>query len=215
MATIVCYMEDGTVVAHPLDKEITTVGRSPDSLIPLDCPSVSSQHAMIKLRSDGVFVQDLGSSNGTKVNGAGVEEATLQDGDRVTFGGIPAIFYAGDAPEVPEPIAAAAPAPLSKIPPPNIEPTALPSTPQVAPKPKAALKRTRTPAGSHLPHAAKSYAESEGGCFTGVMVTGLFLAAFFTGLAVRHHQETDQNLFSDVIEKLTGALPEVRIETQR
>ena len=221
MATIVCYLEDGTVVTHPLDKEITTIGRSPDSLISLDCPSVSSHHAMIKLRPDGIYVQDLGSSNGTKVNGAPVEEAVLKEGDQVIFGGIQCLFYEGDAPDVPEPISSS-PSTPSSVRPPDLEPEPVASNPLVAPKPKVPLNKartpagkSRTPAGTQRPHPAKSYAEEEGGCFTGFMVTALFLAAFLTGLAVRHHQETDQNLFSDVIEKFTGALPEVRIETQR
>ena len=63
------------------------IGRNPDSDILLEDPEVSRQHAEVR-REEGVFVLvDLGSVNGTRVNGAGVDERTLQDGDVITIGG--------------------------------------------------------------------------------------------------------------------------------
>lgn len=221
MATIVCYLEDGTVVSHPLDKEIVTIGRSPDSLIPLACASVSSHHAMIKQRPDGYFVQDLDSSNGTKVNGAPVEEAQLREGDRVAFGGIQAVFYEGEAPEVPDPgLVAASAATLPAAPAAPVAPNfnlasdEPPPNPILAPKPKVPLK-SRTPLKKPMPHATASVEEREAGCMTAFIVTILFVIAFVTGLALRHHEETKQNFFSDVIEKVTGKMPKVQIETTR
>jgi pSer/pThr/pTyr-binding forkhead associated (FHA) protein len=213
MATLACYLEDGSVVNHPLDKEIVTIGRSPDSLIQLQCESVSSHHGMIKQGADGFLVQDLGSSNGTKVNGAPIEEAQLNDGDRVSFGGVQTVFYAGEAPAEPDPVIAAGSAATIPVPAPNLAVADTPApNPVVAPKPKVPLK-SRTPLKKKpLPHQKSSYEESEGGCMTAFMVTVLLILAFITGLALRHHNETDQNFFSDVIEKLTGEMPKIEIE---
>ena len=58
--------------------EATTVGRSPDCALRLDHDEyVSSRHAQITPADDGVWVEDLGSTNGTYVNGAQVTSARL------------------------------------------------------------------------------------------------------------------------------------------
>ena len=174
---------------------------------------------MIKRRPDGFFVQDLDSSNGTKVNGATVEEAQLNEGDRVTFGAIQSVFYEGDAPAVPDPDLLAASAATIPVTPqaPNLEiaDDAPEPNPIIAPKPKVPLK-SRKPLNKPLPHAAHaSFEDSEAGCMTAFVVTILFVIAFVTGLALRHHEETNQNFFSDVLEKVTGKIPKVQIEKTR
>ena len=62
------------------------VGRGVGSDLPLYDPTVSRQHAKLTAGPDGVQVQDLGSSNGTFINGSRVEVGTLSPGDSVTFG---------------------------------------------------------------------------------------------------------------------------------
>jgi hypothetical protein len=47
---------------------------------------VSRKHAEVRINAGRAFVVDLGSRNGTKVNGAGVKERALSDGDQVTVG---------------------------------------------------------------------------------------------------------------------------------
>jgi pSer/pThr/pTyr-binding forkhead associated (FHA) protein len=121
MASVVFYMEDGNTLVHKLENEVTTIGRHPENLVVLTCPSSSGRHAVIKQAEDGVYVHDLNSSNGTRVNGAEIEEAKLKDGDRVGFGDVQAVFYAGDPPTVleekpvaPPKAAKAAPAPVAE-----------------------------------------------------------------------------------------------------
>ena len=66
---------------------VTVVGRDADSGIPLgDDEFASAQHARIEPRSDGVWVEDLGSTNGTFVNGERVTAERLQAGDVVRVG---------------------------------------------------------------------------------------------------------------------------------
>lgn len=66
----------------------TILGRGPESGVPLDGDEfASAQHARIESRPDGVWVEDLGSTNGTFVNGARVgDRRLLQPGDVVRVG---------------------------------------------------------------------------------------------------------------------------------
>jgi pSer/pThr/pTyr-binding forkhead associated (FHA) protein len=76
---------DGHRVQIALDP--VTIGRHPDCDVVLNDQEVSRQHAEVR-RDDADFVIiDLGSLNGTKVNGAGVKSPrALQDGDTITIG---------------------------------------------------------------------------------------------------------------------------------
>src|SRR5262249_31968762 len=62
------------------------VGRAATSDVPIYDPTISRQHAEVTLANGGVKVKDLGSSNGTFVNGARVTDTTASPGDVVTFG---------------------------------------------------------------------------------------------------------------------------------
>jgi adenylate cyclase len=62
------------------------VGRAATSDAPVFDPTISRRHAELQLAPGGVLVRDLGSSNGTFLNGARLTEATATDGDVVTFG---------------------------------------------------------------------------------------------------------------------------------
>ncbi len=69
-----------------LGETVVTIGRMPDSVITLEDPNVSRNHAEIRPQGGGFVVADLGSTNGTKINGVKVSERVLQDGDELTFG---------------------------------------------------------------------------------------------------------------------------------
>ena len=70
----------------PLGEETITVGRFPESTIVLADPNVSRQHAEIRPRGTTYLVVDLGSTNGTRVNGIRVDQHELADGDEIVFG---------------------------------------------------------------------------------------------------------------------------------
>jgi pSer/pThr/pTyr-binding forkhead associated (FHA) protein len=75
-----------------------TIGRAADNSICLDSESVGRYHAIIEQRADGFWLSDLGSSNGTTVNGAAiVSERKLQHGDTISIGGASIKFYANGA----------------------------------------------------------------------------------------------------------------------
>src|SRR5512143_1488818 len=62
------------------------VGRAVTSDIPIFDPTISRRHAELRAGKDGVQVRDLGSSNGTFINGTRVTEGMIEPNDSVTFG---------------------------------------------------------------------------------------------------------------------------------
>ena len=77
------------------------VGRSSDLDMVLVEDMVSRRHAKISVNGDNVTIQDLGSTNGTFVNGERVKRATLNDGDRVLIGTSIIKLVATDGPAAP------------------------------------------------------------------------------------------------------------------
>jgi pSer/pThr/pTyr-binding forkhead associated (FHA) protein len=78
-----------------------TIGRTRDCDLCLTDLSVSRMHALLVRRQDGWVLSDLGSHNGTRLNGWLVREPVqLRPGDRVEFGSM-AFIIAGDPPPVP------------------------------------------------------------------------------------------------------------------
>lgn len=61
------------------------VGRTPPAGIVVEVPSVSKRHAMLRCRPDGLLVRDLGSTNGTFVNGTRIGEHLCNEGDLIQF----------------------------------------------------------------------------------------------------------------------------------
>jgi len=70
----------------PLDGEKMTIGRSPDAEVFLDDVTVSRNHALLVRRRDGLYVDDLGSLNGTYVNRHRIESHKLSSGDELQVG---------------------------------------------------------------------------------------------------------------------------------
>jgi hypothetical protein len=71
----------------------TYIGRSEESHIRVQRPSVSRQHALVSAGPTGFMIQDLHSQNGTYINGERItEQASLQDGDKVTLGDAEFVF---------------------------------------------------------------------------------------------------------------------------
>jgi pSer/pThr/pTyr-binding forkhead associated (FHA) protein len=64
-----------------------TLGRGPGVDLAFADTQMSRQHAALDLTEDGYCVRDLGSTNGTLVNGEKVESKTLSHGDRMRIGG--------------------------------------------------------------------------------------------------------------------------------
>jgi hypothetical protein len=82
MASVV--MADGTRIG--VGDDPVTLGRAGDCQVVLADPTVSKRHAELRREGTDVVIVDLGSTNGTKVNGTGVRERALADGDEIRIG---------------------------------------------------------------------------------------------------------------------------------
>jgi pSer/pThr/pTyr-binding forkhead associated (FHA) protein len=74
--------EETFVIARPR----VTIGRDPGNDLVLDSPIVSRRHAELEVRDDDAVWRDLGSANGTAVNGRVISEQMLRDGDIIRIG---------------------------------------------------------------------------------------------------------------------------------
>ena len=80
--------------AFPLDTNVVTVGRGLNNDLIVEDPRVSRQHAQIRFKSRRYFIGDMGSTNGTYVNGTQITtDQVLHDGDTVSFGGLEMRFH--------------------------------------------------------------------------------------------------------------------------
>ncbi|OGT81407.1 MAG: hypothetical protein A3H91_06715 [Gammaproteobacteria bacterium RIFCSPLOWO2_02_FULL_61_13] len=86
MAKLVLNMNGVVQGEYELNKERLTVGRKPDNDIQIDNLAVSGKHAMIITILDDSFLEDLGSTNGTYVNGKLIKKHALKDGDVIAIG---------------------------------------------------------------------------------------------------------------------------------
>jgi len=77
---------------YELVDNLVTIGRGADNAIVIDNPSVSARHAQLQLTGETYRLKDLGSTNGTQVNGKPVTETLLSFDDRVRFGAAEARF---------------------------------------------------------------------------------------------------------------------------
>ena len=94
MARLVLNYEGVGLVTHELIDDIVMVGRAPSNNIVIDHLTVSAQHALLLRVRDSYWLRDLDSTNRTHINDVLVTEAELNDGDRIRFGSIIAV-YAG------------------------------------------------------------------------------------------------------------------------
>ena len=82
---------------YPIEQGEITIGRKADNMILLDHPTISSHHCRILRNGDACVLQDLDSTNGTRVNSRDVKESALHHKDLIQMGSIEFLF---DAPEL-------------------------------------------------------------------------------------------------------------------
>jgi len=84
---------------YPLMGAITVLGRDDSADVVLDDPGISRKHSEIRVTSDGphlvTSIRDLGSTNGTFVDGDRITSHRLEEGDRITVGRTTITFHAG------------------------------------------------------------------------------------------------------------------------
>src|SRR5438046_10526326 len=86
MAKLILSMDGLVLKEIALTKERTTIGRKPHNDIQIDNLAVSGEHAVIVTILNDSFLEDLGSTNGTVVNGNPIKKHFLQNNDVVELG---------------------------------------------------------------------------------------------------------------------------------
>jgi len=92
MAKITINRENFKVDERELEQGSLSIGRNHDNALSIDDPAVSSHHAQIVTVFDSSYVEDLGSTNGTFINGKQVKMHTLHNGDVLTLGHYQILF---------------------------------------------------------------------------------------------------------------------------
>jgi hypothetical protein len=85
-ARIVLSLDDAIVSEVELAKPVTVIGRHPACDVVLDHPAVSGRHALFRLVGRTVYVEDLASTNGTKVNGIAASNQVVHHLDLIEVG---------------------------------------------------------------------------------------------------------------------------------
>lgn len=94
MAKLLIQLPSGNI-DHALTEEIVTIGRAPDNSLVIDDVSVSSHHAQLTPVDEAYVFEDLGSTNGSKINNKVIvagEKHTLKPGDKVRLGRVDAVY---------------------------------------------------------------------------------------------------------------------------
>lgn len=86
MAKLIMSLDNAVIREVPLDKERFTIGRKPHNDIQIDNLAVSGEHALIVTILNDSFLEDLGSTNGTLVNGNPIKKHILHSNDVIEIG---------------------------------------------------------------------------------------------------------------------------------
>src|SRR5687767_13510671 len=117
MARLIFKKQNHPLQSLELHPGINRLGRREDNDFQVDDPTVSSVHCEIRVNGDSIVVRDLGSSNGTFINGQQIREGTLAFGETVTLGDVELTLQAAEIsvsiPKWEEPKVEAAPAALA------------------------------------------------------------------------------------------------------
>src|SRR6185295_17136683 len=103
MAKVWFQANDASLGSRELNWGITRIGRSRDNHLVIDHDSISAHHCEFVLELETLTIRDVGSTNGTFVDGNRVDEAPLNPGQNLRFGDIEGrVYFARDPVNVPE-----------------------------------------------------------------------------------------------------------------
>ena len=86
MPNLYVVTNDGQIFNFPISKEKVSIGRSNDNDLILADNTVSRYHTEIQKRKNGYILADLGSYNGTRLNGKSIQKVFLKHGDKIQIG---------------------------------------------------------------------------------------------------------------------------------
>ena len=100
---LVMLKNDGSQKTFPLPSSVTVIGRRKNCDLRIPLMSVSKKHCQVHSDGGKLKVRDLGSRNGTQLNGQRVEEADIKAGDHLQVGPLKFVFQVDGVPEKIEP----------------------------------------------------------------------------------------------------------------
>lgn len=102
MPNLLLKYDGVTINSYQLEQDTITIGRLTGNDIQLDDPAVSSRHACITRRPNryldnyyDFYIEDLGSTNGTRINNSRITRQLLKEGDEVRIGTYEFVFDSG------------------------------------------------------------------------------------------------------------------------
>jgi hypothetical protein len=114
---LVMFRNDGERRSFSVVRNMTVIGRREDCDLRIPVGDVSRKHCRLVRTDDGIRIEDLGSSNGTYVNGERIQESELNAGDTVGVGPVQFIIQIDGEPDEDDmspPVAAAPPQPIAE-----------------------------------------------------------------------------------------------------
>ncbi len=183
-----------------LDRRVVSLGRGSDNDIAIDCGSVSVRHAEMVRVDGGYEIRDLGSTNGTKVDGDRRLSIPLKSGATVLLGDVAFDFQLSEEE-------------LTAL---DEEASSLGSQA----KPPAEEKRPERKPASRSSMASAPASSGAGGFVMFLLFVILGTCAFFVGLSMRYQKDMKKSLIGEltkprVVVKPTSAMDEVPADSKK
>ncbi len=93
MSKLILTLDGAVIREYPIEKDSLSIGRKHGNDIQLNDLTVSGRHALIVSMGEHIYVDDLGSTNGTLMNGARISKTLLKHGDVIQVGNYQFTFY--------------------------------------------------------------------------------------------------------------------------
>jgi hypothetical protein len=96
MAKLIMTLDGAVVREYPIEKETVSIGRKHGNDVQLNDLTVSGRHSLITMTGQNASVDDLGSTNGTLLNGARVAKSAVKHGDIIQVGNFQFTYFDND-----------------------------------------------------------------------------------------------------------------------
>jgi len=93
MNKLIMTLDGAVIKEYPIDKESISIGRKHGNDIQLNDLTVSGRHTLVVMMGEHTYVDDLGSTNGTLLNGARVAKTLIKHGDVIQVGNYQFTFF--------------------------------------------------------------------------------------------------------------------------
>ena len=99
MSKLIQTLDGAVIREHLIDKDSISIGRKHENDIQLNDLTVSGRHSLVTTMGEHVYVDDLGSTNGTLLNGARIAKSIIKHGDVVQIGNFQFTYFSDETEE--------------------------------------------------------------------------------------------------------------------